>query len=123
MSFKNEASKYLENYADILDFAGENKFKISAFRGAANVIRRLDVDLEEMLHDGSITNIKGIGKGIQKFLYELSDNGTVKEYEEHLGSIPEGILDILQIRGLGVKKVKLLYEQLKIHNIDELDNA
>ena len=123
MSFKNEAVKYLENYADILDFAGENKFKISAFRGAANVIRRLDVDLEEMLHDGSITNIKGIGKGIQKILYELSDNGTVKDYEEHLGSIPEGILDILQIRGLGVKKVKLLYEQLKIHNIDELDNA
>jgi len=123
MSFKNEAVKYLENYADILDFAGENKFKISAFRGAANVIRRLDVDLEEMLHDGSITNIKGIGKGIQKILYELSDNGTVKDYEEHLGSIPEGILDILQIRGLGVKKVKLLYEQLKVHNINELDNA
>lgn len=123
MSYKNEAVKYLENYADILDFAGENKFKINAFRGAAHVISRLDVDLEEMLHDGSITNIKGIGKGIQKFLYELLDNGTVMEYEEHLGSIPEGILEILQVRGLGVKKVKLLYEQLNIQNIDDLDDA
>ncbi|VAX23479.1 hypothetical protein MNBD_IGNAVI01-305, partial [hydrothermal vent metagenome] len=85
MSFKNEAIKYLENYADILEFKGENRFKINAFRGAANVIRRLDVDLEEMLHDGSITNIKGIGKGIQSFLFELLDNGTVTEYEEHLG--------------------------------------
>lgn len=123
MSYKNEAIKYLENYADILEFAGANKFKINAFRGAANVIRRLDVDLEEMLHDGSITNIKGIGKGIQKFLYELLDGGKVKEYEDHLGSIPEGILEILQIRGLGVKKVKLLYEQLNIKSIDELDEA
>lgn len=123
MSFKIEAIKYLENYADILEFKGENRFKINAFRGAANVIRRLDVDLEEMLHDGSITNIKGIGKGIQNFLFELLDNGTVKEYEEHLGSIPSGILDILQIRGLGVKKVKLLYEQLNISNINELETA
>lgn len=123
MSYKNEAIKYLENYADILDFTGQNKFKINAFRGAANVIRRLDINLEEMLHDGSITNIKGIGKGIQKFLYELLDSGTVKEYEEHLGSIPEGILDILQIRGLGIKKIKLLHEQLNIQSIDELDKA
>lgn len=123
MSFKNEAIKYLENYADILEFKGENRFKINAFKGAANVIRRLDVDLEEMLHDGSITNIKGIGKGIQNFLFELLDNGTVKEYEEHLGSIPNGILDILQIRGLGVKKVKILYEQLNIININELETA
>jgi len=123
MSFKKEAIKYLENYADILEFQGENRFKINAFRGAANTIRRLDAELEEMLHDGSITNVKGIGKGIQSFLFELLDNGSVKEYEEHLGSIPEGILDILQIRGLGVKKVKLLYEELNIKNIDELENA
>jgi len=72
---------------------------------------------------GLLSFAKGIGKGIQSFLFELLDNGSVKEYEEHLGSIPEGILDILQIRGLGVKKVKLLYEQLNIKNIDELENA
>ncbi len=123
MSFKSEAIKYMENYADILEFNGENRFKINAFRGAANVLRRLNVDLEEMLHDGSITSIKGIGKGIQNFLFELLDNGTVKEYEEQLGSIPEGILDILRIRGLGVKKVKLLYEQLNINTLNELESA
>ncbi len=73
-----------------------------------------------MLQDGSITNIKGIGKGIQAFLYELSDNGVVKEFEELSGSIHEGIIDILQIRGLGVKKVKLIHETLGVKNINEL---
>jgi len=123
MSFKDQAVKYLNNYADILEFLDENRFKINAFRNASNVLRRLDIDVEEILHDGSIVNIKGIGKGIQSFLYELSDNGNVKEFEEKLGSIPDGLLELLQIRGLGVKKVKLLFKELKIQNIDDLNNA
>jgi DNA polymerase (family 10) len=56
-------------------------------------------------------------------LYELSDNGTVKELDELVGSIPEGIVEILQIRGLGVKKVKLIHEQLGVKNINDLSEV
>ena len=120
MSFKKEAIKQINLFADLMEFSGANRFKINAFRGAANTLRRVDEDIETMLHDGSITNIKGIGKGIKAFLYELSDNGVVKELEELSGSIPEGIIDILQIRGLGVKKVKLIYETLGVNDINDL---
>jgi DNA polymerase (family 10) len=120
MLFRKEAIKQISLYADLLEFSGANKFKVNAFRGAANTLRRVEGDLEQMLHDGSITNIKGIGKGIQAFLYELSDNGAVSELDNLIGSIPEGIVDILQIRGLGVKKVKLIYEQLGVKNINDL---
>ncbi len=120
MSFKKEAIKQINLFADLMEFSGANRFKINAFRGAANTLRRVDEDIETMLHDGSITNIKGIGKGIKAFLYELSDNGVVKELEELSGSIPDGIIDILQIRGLGVKKAKLIHETLGVKSINDL---
>ncbi len=120
MSFKKEAIKQINLFADLMEFSGANRFKINAFRGAANTLRRVDEDIETMLHDGSITNIKGIGKGIKAFLYELSDNGVVKELEELSGSIPDGIIEILQIRGLGVKKVKLIHETLGVKSINDL---
>lgn len=120
MSFRKEAIKQINLFADLLEFNGANRFKINAFRGAANTLRRVEGDIETMLQDGSITDIKGIGKGIQTFLYELSDNGVVKELEKLSGSMPEGIIDILQIRGLGVKKVKLIHETLGVNNITDL---
>ncbi len=123
MSFKKEAIKQINLFADLMEFSGANKFKINAFRGAANTLRRVDEDIETMLHDGSITNIKGIGKGIKAFLYELSDNGVVKELEGLSGSIPDGIIDILQIRGLGVKKVKLIHETLGVNSINDLSEV
>ena len=123
MSFKKEAIKQINLFADLMEFNGANRFKISAFRGAANTLRRVDGDIETMLQDGSITDIKGIGKGIQAFLYELSDNGVVKELEELSESVPEGIIDILQIRGLGVKKVKLIYESLGVNTVNDLAEA
>jgi len=123
MSFKKEAINQINLFADLMEFNGANRFKINAFRGAANTLRRVDEDIETMLQDGSITDIKGIGKGIQAFLYELSDNGMVKELEELSDSVPEGIIDILQIRGLGVKKVKQIYESLGVKNINDLSEA
>lgn len=123
MSFRKEAIQQINLYADLLEFSGANKFKVNAYRGAANSLRGIEDDLEQMLQDGSITYIKGIGKGIQAFLYELSDNGVVKELEELKGSIPKGIIDIVQIRGLGVKKVRLINDTLGVNNIEDLANV
>ncbi|MBU0473587.1 MAG: hypothetical protein KKF62_05445 [Bacteroidetes bacterium] len=120
MSFRKEAIEKLNLYAGLLEFVGANKFKINAFKGASNTLRGIEGDLEQMLQEGSITQEKGIGKGIQSFLYELLDNGVVKEFEDLIGSIPKGIIDILQIRGLGVKKVKLIHESLGVNDIKDL---
>ena len=97
MLFRKEAIKQISLYADLLEFSGANKFKVNAFRGAANTLKRVEGDLEQMLHDGSITNIKGIGKGIQAFLYELSDNGAVSELDNLIGSILRQAPDSCQL--------------------------
>jgi len=123
MSFKKEIIKLLGNYSDLMEFNGENKFKINAFRNASNLIRKLDADLEVMIEDGSIENVKGIGKGIRTFLYEFYKNGEVKDYKELLMNVPPGLLELLKIKGMGVKKIKVLHESLGIDSIDKLSKA
>ncbi len=123
MEFKDKAEIYLKNFVNMMEFTEQNKFKISAFRNAINILKKVDTDIEESIKDGSITKIKGIGKGIESFLNELLVNGIPSEYEKLVRSMPIGIPELFNIRGLGVKKVKLLNNSLKIESIDDLKIA
>lgn len=123
MSFRKDLIKMLEEFADLMEFKGENRFKVNAFKNGANTIRRYPGNLEEAVQDGSIKDVKGIGKGILSFIQEFLDTGSVSEYEELKSEIPQGVLDILTIRGLGAKKVKILYESLGIDDAIKLEAA
>lgn len=123
MSLKKEVVLLLEEMADLMEFDGQNRFKVNAFKNGANTIRRLESDIEEMINDKSIKEIKGIGKGLQQVIFEFYETGSSKEYEELVKKVPEGIHDVLRIRGLGAKKVKQLYDELKIDSIEKLESA
>ncbi|MFC2082092.1 helix-hairpin-helix domain-containing protein [Bacteroidota bacterium] len=120
---KNEVSDLLENFADLLEFKGENPFKIRAFRFGANAIKNIEGDLDTKVEDGSIKDVKGIGKGILAILKEVHDTGKCMDYENLLSSIPKGIMDLFQIRGLGIKKIRTLHDTLGINDIDDLAEA
>lgn len=123
MSLKKEITNLLEEMADLMEFDGQNRFKVNAFRNGANVIRRLEGDIEEKINNKSIQEVKGIGKGLQQVIYEFYETGSAKEYEELVKNIPSGIHDILRIRGLGAKKVKTLYDELEIDTLEKLEQA
>jgi DNA polymerase (family X) len=123
MSLKQELVKTLENIAELLEFKEENPFKINAFRNGANIVRNLTDDIEPLIKDNSIKNIKGIGKGIQSVIYDYYENGKSADLENLAKDIPEGIMDLLKIHGLGVKKVKVIYNQLGITTIEQLEKA
>lgn len=123
MSLKKEITNLLEEMADLMEFDGQNRFKVNAFRNGANVIRRLEGDIEEKINNKSIQEVKGIGKGLQQVIYEFYETGSAKEYEELIKNIPSGIHDILRIRGLGAKKVKSLYDELEIDTLEKLEQA
>jgi len=123
MALKKEIISLLEEMASLMEFLGENPFKINAFRNASNTIRRLEGNFEQMLADKSITDVKGIGKGIQKVLYDYHKKKSTEEYDELRNKVPDGILDILKIRGLGARKVKLLHNTLQITSLKELEEA
>jgi DNA polymerase (family 10) len=123
MPNKKEIIGLLENIADLLEYNNENPFKVNAFRSGANSIKRYESELDEIIKSKSLDKIKGIGKGLQAVIYEFYDTGTSKAYEELLKSAPEGINELLKIRGLGPKKIKILYTELGISNIGELEYA
>ena len=123
MSLKQEIIDILEKISDLLEFKEENIFKVNAFRNGANIVRNIEGDLENKIADGSIKNIKGIGKGLQSVIFDYYDNGKSTDLESLTKEVPDGIMDLLKIRGLGVKKVKIIYNQLGISDIEKLKEA
>ncbi|MCO6474471.1 MAG: hypothetical protein J5I57_12125 [Melioribacteraceae bacterium] len=123
MSFKKELIKELELFADILEYNGENKFKVAAFRNGANNIRRLDKDIKTMFEDGSLEAVKGVGKGLLAFIKDFIDNGTSTELNGLLDQIPGDVIELFNIRGMGARKVKQLVEEHGIKSIPDLEHA
>lgn len=123
MSLRKDIIMHLEKLADLMEFIGENKFKVNAFRNGANIIRRLEEDLEKKINDNSIGKVKGIGKSLLSVILEFNERGTSKNYEQLILQIPNGILDIMTIRGLGARKVKIIADNLNIQSINELEQA
>lgn len=111
--------------ADILDIQGESIFRINAYRKGAINILNSPFDLRDIVDENpkELENIPGIGEGLRKKIIELVQTGQCKEYEDIKKGFPEGLLEILRLRGVGPKRVKLLYSELRIKDIPELKKA
>ncbi len=120
---KKELVKILNKIADLNEFLGENPFKIKAFRTGANALRSFSGELEDLISSEKPVKIKGIGKGILSVIYDFLHNSKITELEKLTEKVPEGITELFEIKGLGIKKIKLLYEELNITNLAELENA
>lgn len=123
MSLKKELVTLLDNLAAILEFKGDNPFKINAYRNGANIIRSIEDDLESIIKSGEIKNVKGLGKGLLQIINEYYEKGFSSEYNAVTSEVPVGILDLLKINGLGAKKIKTLYTELGISNLEDLESA
>jgi DNA polymerase (family 10) len=123
MPDKKDTINLLENIADIMDFKGENKFKVGAYRNGAISIRRFEGDFAKAIELKELDKIKGIGKGLQAVIYEYFEQGESSLYKQLKEEVPEGIEELLGIKGLGAKKINLLYNELGISSIGELEYA
>lgn len=123
MADRKEIINLLYNIADLLEFKGENPFKVNAFRNGANVIRQLGDKFDIYLKEKKLGEVKGIGKGIQSVINEYVEKGESSELKSLLENIPETILELFTIHGLGPKKIKVLYDQLGITSTGELEYA
>jgi len=123
MPDKKSSVNLLNSIADIMEFKSENPFKIGAFRNGAIVISRLEGDFQNIIEEKKLNEIKGIGKGLQAVIYEYFEKGESELLNSLKKEIPEGIEELLKIRGLGAKKIKQLYDKLEITNIGELEQA
>lgn len=113
----------LEQLALLMEILGENDFRISALKNGTRALEQSGVDVRAALEDGSLTAIRGIGKGLQELIKEYVHTGTIAEYNDLKSKIPAGVLQLTELRGVGGKKAKALYEQLNITSIGELEYA
>jgi DNA polymerase (family 10) len=120
---KKEIAAVLDEMGTLLELQGANPFKSRAFHNASRAVEGITGDLAALAKSGDILNIKGIGASIAAIIEDLAVRGKSKEYTELRKGFPDGVLHMLRIQGLGPKKVKILYEKLKLESLDDLEKA
>lgn len=118
-------AEVFEEIANILDIKGADFFRVNAYRKATRIIEGSSMDLRKIvdINPKELMEIPGIGKDLASKITELVLTGHCKEHEKLKKVFPEGLLEMLRLRGVGPKKVKLFYSALKITTIRELKEA
>ena len=115
--------RLLNNIADLMDINGEQFFKTRAYRMAAETLREIEDPIDVLVEEERLQDLPGIGKAIAKKISTFVTTGSLPYYEELTKEVPPSLLDLLNIQGLGPKKVAVLYKKLGITTIDELQKA
>jgi len=109
--------------ADMLDILGEDAFRIISYRRAARQLEALTEDVEDLVARGQVASIPGIGEALAEKIKEYVTTGKIGYHEELRARFPPGVLDMLRVRGIGPKKVKLLWQELGITDLETLRKA
>lgn len=106
----------------LMDIHGENAFKAKSYASAAFTIEKLPLPLAEMNED-QLVRLKGIGDSVGKKVMELLQTGELKALQELIQNTPVGVLEMMNIKGLGPKKIYVLWKEMHIDSIEELEKA
>jgi len=118
-----ELADLFEKMADILEFKGENPFKISAYRKASRIIGDLTQDIEEIAENGKLKGIPGIGEGMAQKVVEYLKTGKISKFEEVKKGVPDELIAIMDIPGMGPKTLSMLHKEKGISNLSQLEKA
>ncbi len=114
-----EIAKTFQFLGQIMELHGENPYKIRSYQNAYMTLRKLDQPLTEM-SDEEIGNLKGVGKAISGKIRELLDTGKMATLERYRAQTPPGVQEMLQIKGFGPKKIRVIWQELGAETIGEL---
>jgi DNA polymerase (family X) len=115
----SEIADVLQMTARLLELHDGNQFKIRGLAGAAFKLSKLHIAKEDFTEEGIITH-GGVGKAIAKTVLEIAQKGTSAELDELMAKTPKGVIEMMNIKGLGPKKVKQLWHELEIESVGEL---
>lgn len=114
-----EVSKILSTTAKLMELHGQNEFKIRSIQNAAFTVSKLEVPVKQ-LSEEELAGIKGIGKSISQKIHQLVSEGVMPDLEALLKDTPEGVVEMLSIKGIGPKKVAVLWKELEVLTPGEL---
>ena len=117
-----EIAKILFEIADMLELQGV-QFKPRAYQNAARTVESLSESIEDVYKRGELTGLPGVGEHIAKKIEELINTGKLKYYHELKKKLPIDVEQLGRVSGMGPKRIKLLYEQLGVKNLNDLKKA
>ncbi len=120
---KDDVAAALEEIGTLLELKGENSFRCNAYHNASRSIQQIDGDLQQLIQSGTLGEVRGIGTAMVEKITTLVTTGELPYLIKLRAEIPPGLLVMLRIPGLGPKKIKLLYDQLQISDVENLERA
>jgi DNA polymerase (family X) len=117
-----EIADQLSLLAKLMDIHGENSFKSKSYSSAAFAIEKLPQQIVSLPHE-KIFQIRGIGESVGRKVIEILENGEMNVLREYIANTPSGVLEMMNIKGLGPKKINVLWKEMKIDSIEVLQKA
>jgi DNA polymerase (family 10) len=118
-----QVAAILDEIGTLLELQGETVFKSNAYHNAARTISQLEVKLSDLIAEGNLGELPGIGETLREKITTLFTTGRLPYYEELRRKTPPGLLEMMRIQGLGPKRVRALYDALGIDSLDKLRAA
>lgn len=119
-----DIARYFEESGNLLDIKGDNQFRVRSYLNAARTISELSQSVTDMVHNNEdLAELPGIGKELSQKIIEIVETGGLTFLSNLKKEIPESLLELLRIEGLGGKKIGKLYRELGIKNFDDLERA
>ena len=115
-------ARVLDRIADLLEFKNENPFKVRSYRMASQTMADLREPVADIAGRGAseLQKIPGIGKTISAQIVEIAETGTSPYFESLKKEIPETVLDLRRVSGIGLKTAQLLYRDFGVRSLGEL---
>ena len=120
---RDHLAEVLDEIALLLELKGENTFKIRAYRNGSEIVQSFDGDIVQRARENDLKGIKGIGEALQQKLHELASSGLLAFHQNLRNEFPEGLFELLELQGLGPRKVRALYEELSVSSLGGLKRA
>jgi DNA polymerase (family 10) len=120
---KDHVAAALDEIGTLLELQGENPFRCNAYHNAARAIEQLETDLADVVAQGKLGEIRGIGDTLRDKITTLVTTGSLPFLDQLRAKTPPGLLQMMRVQGLGPKKVKALYDSLKIDDLGKLKAA
>src|SRR6266540_994634 len=116
-----EIARQFDLMADLLEIKGENPFRIRAYRRAAQNVESLAEDVEALVAESRLDRVAGIGKDLAAKIAEYLETGAMQTVEDAKKEIPAGVVELMNVPGVGPKTAKLLYEKAGVHDVTMLE--
>jgi DNA polymerase (family X) len=121
---KNQVANLLDEIATLLELKeGSSPFEVRAYQNAARAVNALDGDIEQMVREGKLKGVPGLGPTIIKRIEEAVETGHIAFYDELASTTPPVKLEMVRIQGMGPKKINAIYSQLHVTSMADLVKA